>query len=96
MPTRRASRDGGDPPAVPIVPGDVHTHVWSREHLSEEFVSDLERTWPGGNIVASYEAHARHARDAARSVVLAFDAPHSGFEVPDEFVASYVNTTRGG
>src|SRR5438270_2373765 len=76
---------------VQRVPGDVHTHVWAPEHLSDEFLSDMQRAWPeAGEIDASYEAHARHAEGAGRSVVLAFDAPYSGFVVPDAFVAEYV------
>ncbi len=85
------SHEDGDPTAGWVVPGDVHTHVWSREHLSAEFISDLARAWPGEAVDASYKAHALHARHAARSIVLAFDAPYSGFEVPDDFVARYVS-----
>lgn len=71
--------------------GDVHTHVWLPEHLSAEFVGDMVRAWPEArNLKAGYAEHAEHAKDAARSIVLAFDAPHVGFEVPDEFVARYV------
>jgi uncharacterized protein len=73
------------------VRGDVHTHVWLREHLSDEFFVDLLRAWPEArDIDAGYEAHAEHAVDAGRSVVLAFDAEYAGFMVPDEFVAAYV------
>lgn len=74
-----------------LVPGDVHTHIWEATHVSDEFVRDLERVWPTGTQVrADYDAHAEHARLAGRSVVLAFDARHAGFLVPDEFVAAYV------
>jgi predicted TIM-barrel fold metal-dependent hydrolase len=74
-----------------LVAGDVHSHVWLREHLSDEFVADLVRAWPeAADIAADYEHHAEHALDAERTVVLAFDAPHVGFEVPDEYVARYV------
>jgi predicted TIM-barrel fold metal-dependent hydrolase len=74
-----------------LVAGDVHTHVWLPEHLSDEFLADMSRAWPeAGQMAAGYTEHAEHARDAERSIVLAFDAPHVGFEVPDEFVARYV------
>jgi predicted TIM-barrel fold metal-dependent hydrolase len=73
------------------VRADIHTHVWAPEHLSAEFRSDLVRAWPeAADVDASYEFHASHASAAGRSVVLAFDAAHSGFVVPDEFVAAYV------
>jgi hypothetical protein len=75
----------------PLVAGDVHTHIWAEDHVSSEFMCDLERVWPAGKeIRADVEAHAGHATGAARSVVLAFDARQSGFVVPDEFVAEYV------
>ncbi len=74
-----------------LVAGDVHTHVWAPEHMSAEFRRDLIRAWPSAaDVVADYETHATHASGARRSVVLAFDAPHSGLVVPDEFVAAYV------
>jgi predicted TIM-barrel fold metal-dependent hydrolase len=71
--------------------GDVHTHVFAREHLSEEFQADLSRVWGWEELpAADYEAHAQHALGAHRSVVLAFDAAYAGFVVPDEYVAEYV------
>ena len=72
--------------------GDVHTHVWLREHLSDEFRSDLAAIWPEvTKLDASPEAHFEHVAAAVgRSVVLAFDAEHSGIVVPNEFVADYV------
>lgn len=74
-----------------IVRGDVHTHVWAPEHVSAAFLSDLVRAWPeAAELDAGYDAHARHAEQVGRSVVLAFDAPHAGLVVPDEFVAEYV------
>jgi predicted TIM-barrel fold metal-dependent hydrolase len=73
------------------VASDVHTHVWAPEHVSDEFLADLVRAWPEArDIDAGYEAHAVHAADAGRSVVVAFDAPYTGFVVPDDFVAAYV------
>lgn len=74
-----------------LVAGDVHTHVWLPEHLSSEFRADMRRAWPEAvDVVADYDAHATHAADAERSIVLAFDAPHAGFVVPDQYVAAYV------
>jgi uncharacterized protein len=74
-----------------VVSGDVHTHVWAPEHVSAEFLADLVRAWPEATgLDAGYEAHARHAEQVGRAVVLAFDARHAGLVVPDEFVAEYV------
>lgn len=74
------------------LPGDVHTHVWRPEHLSYEFRRDLTAIWPEvTKLDASPEAHFEHVATAVgRSVVLAFDAEHSGIVVPNEFVADYV------
>jgi len=77
-------------PAGPVL-GDIHTHVFAKEHLSNEFQADLLRVWGWQDLpVADYEAHAQHALGAHRSVVLAFDATYAGFVVPDEYVAEYV------
>jgi predicted TIM-barrel fold metal-dependent hydrolase len=79
-----------------LVAGDVHTHVWAPEHLSAELRHDLVRAWPeAANLDAGYEAHARNAAYAGRSIVLAFDARHAGLTVPDEFVAEYVARDPG-
>ena len=73
------------------VRSDVHTHVYLPEHQSAEFKADLLRAWPEGQRMgATFAAHAEHARAAARSVVLAFDARNAGWVTPDEFVAEYV------
>ena len=74
------------------LPGDVHTHIWLPEHLSDEFHHDLAAIWPEvTKLDASPEAHLEHVAAAVgRSVVLAFDAEHAGIVVPDEFVADYV------
>lgn len=73
------------------ITSDIHTHIWSPEHVSAEFQSDLLRAWPeAANLEADPEAHARHAGAAGRTVVLAFDAPYSGLVVPDEYVSAYV------
>jgi predicted TIM-barrel fold metal-dependent hydrolase len=71
--------------------GDVHTHIWAPEHVTDEFMSDLLRAWPAAvDLRADCDAHAEHAAAVDRSVVLAFDAEYAGFMVPDEFVAEYV------
>jgi uncharacterized protein len=76
-----------------LVASDVHTHVWGPGHVSDEFMADLLRAWPEAvDLDAGWDAHAEHAAAAGRSIVLAFDARHTGFVVPDEFVADYVRT----
>lgn len=79
-----------------MFPGDIHTHVWLPQHMSEEFTHDLAQVWPEVHEVeASPDAHwDAVAHSTRRSVVLAFDAPHSGIVVPDAFVADYVKRDR--
>lgn len=70
---------------------DCHTHVGEVEHYSEEFARDLGRTWGEVQSLArSPEEHWRAVAVVDRAVVLAFDAPASGIEVPNEYVAAYV------
>lgn len=74
-------------------PGDIHTHVWLAEHMSDEFKADLFRTW--GRVLdptADYAMHGVHLETVGRAIVLAFDAPAVGLVVPNEFVANYVKT----
>lgn len=75
----------------PLVHGDVHSHVWAEEHFSPRFRDELARVLGRPGVpAADYETHRAHAAGAARSVVVAFDAPHAGLVVPDEYVAAYV------
>ncbi|MET3577178.1 putative TIM-barrel fold metal-dependent hydrolase [Mesorhizobium robiniae] len=78
-------------------PGDIHTHIWLREHMSDSFASDLRRVWPDVDRVdASPDVHWRVVVGTTRrSVVLAFDARHAGIMVPDEYVAEYVQRDPG-
>lgn len=72
---------------------DCHTHIAVPEHAEARFADDLSRTW-GGDVV--WDAFTPQAHWAAvgskvdRAVVLAVDAPASGFVVPDDYVAGYV------
>lgn len=70
---------------------DVHTHVGTREHMSDAFVADLTRTWAEvPDVGTTLEAHWDAVKDLDGAVVLAFDAPASGYVVPNEYVAGYV------
>ncbi|GAA3546864.1 amidohydrolase family protein [Nocardioides daeguensis] len=76
------------------VRSDVHTHIWAPSHLSGAFRVDLDRIRPGGAAIdASPEAH-RASDRPERTIVVAFDGAHSGLEVPDHFVAAYVDQDR--
>jgi uncharacterized protein len=71
---------------------DVHTHVGEYPlHISEKFATEAREAWPGIPLGGSLDDHYRDAlADVDRAVVLAFNAPASGFVVPNDYVASYV------
>lgn len=71
---------------------DLHTHVFTRDHLSDEFVAEMTRSWDEvAEVGITPERHWEAVRGLDAAVVLAVDAPASGFVVPNEFVASYVD-----
>jgi predicted TIM-barrel fold metal-dependent hydrolase len=70
---------------------DVHTHVGEHPaHIEDRFVEEARRAWPGVRLGASLEEHARETAIAERVVVLGFQAHHSGWVVPNDYVAEYV------
>jgi uncharacterized protein len=71
---------------------DVHTHVGEYPlHISEKFATEAREAWPGIPLGGSLDDHYRDAlADVDRAVVLAFNAPASGFVVPNDYVAEYV------
>lgn len=70
---------------------DCHTHVGEIKHYGQEFVGDLEAAWDDVRWEAStLEDHWEAMRYVDRAIVLAFDAPASGFVVPNEYVSEYV------
>jgi hypothetical protein len=70
---------------------DCHTHVGDRSHFSGEFLDDMIRAWgPQANPARTLEEHWETVAVVDRAVVLAFAAPRIGFEVPNDYVATYV------
>jgi predicted TIM-barrel fold metal-dependent hydrolase len=85
---------------------DCHTHLgWYPDHYSEAFVDECLAAKRakmrmskdvyfrgddkhGGD--ATLETHLTASADADKTVVVAFAAPYSGFQVPNELVAGYV------
>lgn len=70
---------------------DCHTHVGKPEHFSEEFLSEMERSWD--EIIwgdQDLEAHEAAMAEVDKAIVLAMDAPAVGMVVPNEYVADYV------
>lgn len=74
---------------VPII--DCHTHVGlAGEHVGGELMADLMRCWGRQLWHVPLEQHWAAVQAVDRAVVLAFDAPAVGAQVPNEYVAAYV------
>ena len=70
---------------------DVHTHISEPSHYGKEFFADMHGAWSEVDLTAGTpDNHRLGTQDAARVVVVAFDAPATGLEVPNEYVANYV------
>ena len=71
---------------------DVHTHVGEHpEHIGERFAAEAREAWPDVRLGGTLDDHHADAlADVDCAVVLAFNAPASGFVVPNDYVASYV------
>jgi len=72
---------------------DVHTHLSEPEHYHGEFKVGMTAAWPQlGFTEGTPVVHREAMSSVDKMVVLAFDAPTSGFVVPNEYVAEYVRT----
>lgn len=71
---------------------DVHTHIGTSAHIGEQLQDDLDCCWAGLRWNVDLEDHRSAMAGVDAAVVLAFDAPFSGIEVPNEYVAQYVAT----
>jgi len=59
--------------------------------MREDFANDLRRVWsPIASTTASINEHWVEAEKVDRTIVVAFAAPASGLNVPNEYVADYV------
>lgn len=71
---------------------DCHTHLAEPAHISGHFLADAQRAW-GDQFAMNCTAEDHRAmmqQQCSGAVVLALDAPFSGFTVPNEYVAAYV------
>ncbi|CAN5563524.1 4-hydroxyphenyl-beta-ketoacyl-CoA hydrolase [soil metagenome] len=70
---------------------DMHTHIGTGEHMSDDFIADMTRGWAEvGDLGVSTTDHWEVVKGLDAAVVLAIDAPASGYVVPNELVADYV------
>lgn len=73
---------------------DCHTHIWDVEqHLGSEMINDYIRVWGGSvdSLKSTPEIHMEAMSKVDRAVVLAFKSLYLRINVPNEYVAEYVN-----
>ena len=71
---------------------DTHTHIWRHPgQLTDEFVAEANRMRAEPiSMDVSPEQYLAAMQPVDRAIVLAFDAPHSGIRVPNDYVADVV------
>lgn len=70
---------------------DCHTHLFLPGQTSGPFLAAVKRSWGEHmDIIATPEQHEQNLRDFDGAIVLAFDAPATGIQVPNRVVAEYV------
>lgn len=73
---------------------DCHTHVWDiNQHLGQETISDFIRVWGASveSLRATPEIHEKAMYKVDKAIVLAFKSLFLNINVPNEYVAKYVN-----
>ncbi|MFC0390703.1 amidohydrolase family protein [Paenibacillus mendelii] len=79
---------------------DCHTHIAEPEHISGPFLADAQKAW--GNsfsmkcTLKDHREALRKVKNCSGAIVLAMDAPSTGFNVPNEYVAEYVKENPTG
>lgn len=70
---------------------DCHTHLFGHGQVGGPTRAAVKRAWgPDHEMVATPEQHEAEFGQSDGAIVLAFDAPATGIEVPNEYVAEYV------
>ena len=77
---------------------DWHSHVWEPEHLGSEWGPQLDAKYP--HVPSRCGGHAQHreamaAAGVTECIVLSLRSDHLGIDVPNEYVAEYVETWDG-
>lgn len=71
---------------------DCHTHIWRREHWSEEIAAESLRARSRPAVLDIDDAtHWEAMKTVDRAIVFGLYALHVGLVVPNDFVARYVN-----
>ncbi len=73
---------------------DVHSHFWKPEDIGEEVLRDIRRSGgvPGDFQNMSPERHQAGTAVADRVIVFGMRASNTGFHIPNDHVAEYVNS----
>ncbi|GIP39926.1 4-hydroxyphenyl-beta-ketoacyl-CoA hydrolase [Paenibacillus sp. J31TS4] len=70
---------------------DCHTHLFGPGQFGGATLAAAKRAWGGDQeLLVTPEIHWELVKDFAGAIVLAFDAPATGINVPNEYVAEYV------
>ena len=70
---------------------DIHTHIGTVEHFSQAYLEEaLRANIPSEKVMADPDKHYALTRSTDRVAVLAFNAPFSGYIVPNDYIASYI------
>jgi len=69
---------------------DVHTHIVLKEHLSKTHENSEVRGVPIAEFISKPEDHFRDTKRADKVFILGFQAPFSGINIPNDFIADYV------
>ncbi|MCD9025299.1 amidohydrolase family protein [Cohnella silvisoli] len=75
---------------------DCHTHVFGEGMFGGATLAAAKRAWGDSTeMIATPEQNRENVKDVDGAIVLAFDAPATGINVPNEYVAEYVSKHRG-
>lgn len=72
---------------------DYHTHIGTEDHWGPIFLAESRKMRASGvSIATTLTAHREAMQGVDRCIVLAFKSIALGFEVPNEYVATYVQS----
>jgi len=75
---------------------DCHTHLFGPGHFGGPTLAAAKKAWgPDTEMLALPEQHEEMLQGFDGAIVLAFDGPATGMNVPNEYVAEYVRKQPG-
>lgn len=71
---------------------DVHTHLWSEEHWSQDTLAEAGRMRPGEKVkMASPDDHLAAMAVVDKAIVMPIQAAQLGWHVPNDYIHDYVS-----